>query len=237
MSESAEDGREEGELEARSAWLEVSDALLRGVGHALNNRVAALSAVAQVLAGSGEGGALREALSAETDRLQKVVELLRLLPHRWESAAEAARVDDPVRAAMELLPLHYELPELRYRWEGSTDLPPVLVEPSLLTHIFCLVGTAAAEMADATGASEVVFRGSSSGDVVEVTVSPGEGDEAIGALRVQLRGEAQSGTDAAAAAALVAKAGGELRIERGAGAFVATVSLPTLAAARRREQP
>src|SRR5215218_888257 len=130
---------------ADGPWLVVSDALLRGVGHAMNNRAAALSAVVQVLASSGPQGPLEGALRSETERLQRVVELLRLLPRRWESDPEPVLVEELVPSALELLALHSDLPETRFRWEANGALPPVLVEPSLLIHVLCLLGTAAAK--------------------------------------------------------------------------------------------
>ena len=187
---------------ADGPWLTVSDALLRGVGHALNNRAAALSAVVQVLASEADGP-LEGALRAETERLQRAVELLRLLPRRWDSEPEPVLVADLVKSAIELLVLHADLPELRYEWTPDGSLPPVLVEPSLLTHVLCLLGTAAAREAGRTGARSVAFRGSSTGEVVRVEVSVGEGNPAYAGPD-----EEGENTDADAARALLARAGG-----------------------------
>ena len=209
-------------------WLGVSDALLRGVGHALNNRAAALSAVVQVLA-SEENGPLEGALRAETERLQRAVELLRLLPRRWGSEPEPVLVDDVVRSAIELLVLHADLPELRYEWTADGSLPPTLVEPSLLTHVLCLLGTAAAREAGRTGARSGSFRGSSTAETVRVEVSVGEGNPAYAGV------SEEGGTaDADAAGALIARAGGSFEMEKKGGLRLA-FTLPTLAAARRRE--
>jgi hypothetical protein len=208
-------------------WLGVSDALLRGVGHALNNRAAAISAVVQVLASEAEGpleGALRE----ETERLQRVVELLRLLPRRWESEPEPVLVDDVVRSAIELLVLHADLPETRYEWTTEGSLPPVLAEPSLLTHVLCLLGTAAAREAARTGARSVALRGSSTGDAVRVEISVGEGNPAYASPD-----ERGGSADADAAGALLARAGGSFEVETEEGLKL-SFTLPTLAAARRR---
>ena len=212
---------------AEGAWLAVSDALLRGVGHAMNNRAAALSAVVQVLASEAEGP-LEGALRAETERLQRAVELLRLLPRRWDAEPEPVLVDDLMRSAIELLTLHSDLPETRYEWTSDGALPPILVEPSLLTHVLCLLGTVAARAAARTGARAVAFHGSSTGDVVRVEISVGEGREG-GAERA----EAEERVHAGAAEALLARAGGSFRMETEGGLRM-TFSLPTLAEARRR---
>jgi hypothetical protein len=215
---------------AEGAWLVVSDALLRGVGHAMNNRAAALSAVVQVLASSGPQGPLEGALRSETERLQRVVELLRLLPRRWESDPEPVLVGDLVPSALELLALHSDLPETRFAWEADGSLPPVLVEPSLLIHVLCLLGTAAAKEAARTGARAVSFRGSSDGDAVRVEIVVGEPDPSLADPAAP-----EGGEDPAAAEALLAHAGGELSVERD-GELRMAFRLPTLAAARRRER-
>lgn len=216
---------------AAGAWLDASDALLRGVGHALNNRVAALSALVQVLVTTGEGGPLHDALGEETRRLQRAVELIRLLPRRWDSPPEPLLVADAVRDALEILPLHPDLPVLRYDWVPETDLPPVLVEPTLFTHALCLVGQAAAEVAARAGAAAVSFRGSATDAEVTVAVVAGEAAAAEGA------GQDDAGAtgDPARAAPLMELAGGELRVvERSGRRLRVELRLPTLAEARRR---
>ena len=210
------------------AWLTLSDALLRGVGHAMNNRAAALSAVVQVLAATGPEGPLESALRSETGRLQRVVELLRLLPRRWESEPEPVLIGELVPSAIELLALHSDLPETRYAWEAEGGLSPVLIEPSLLIHVLCLLGTAAANEAARTGARAVTFRGSGSEDAVRVDILLGESDERLADPAAPGAGE-----DPMAAAALLARAGGELTMEN-EGELRLSFILPTLGAARRR---
>lgn len=228
MSDPRPGGRAEPLAEA---WLSVSDALLRGVGHALNNRVAALSAVVQVLAATGPGGPLHDALGEETARLQRAVELMRLLPRRWDSPPEPVLVPDAVREALEILPLHPDLPSLRYEWSYEGELLPVLVEPTLLTHAICLIGGAAGEAAARSGGAEVRFHGRGSETHVSVEISAGvEGVE--GEVR-----EEGAVADPASAAPLVERAGGELRVlERTPGRVRVELVLPTLAEARRRER-
>ncbi|MBW3627769.1 MAG: hypothetical protein KY464_00600 [Gemmatimonadetes bacterium] len=212
---------------AEGAWLAVSDALLRGVGHAMNNRAAAVSAVVQVLAASGEEGPLEAALRAETDRLQRAVELLRLLPRQWGSDPEPVRVEELIPNAIALLALHSDLPETRFDWDTDGPLPPVLVEPSLLIHLVCLLGTAAGQEAARTGARAVAIRGSASTEVVTLQVSVGEPNDAY-ADDATTGGE----VDPRSAGALLAMAGGDLTVEREDGLRV-KFTLPTLAAGRR----
>ena len=222
------DGTAGSQGETAEAWLTVSDALLRGVGHALNNRVAALSAVVQVLAATGEGGPLHDAMSSETLRLQRAVELIRLLPRRWDSPAEPVLVGDAVRDAMEILPLHPDLPSLRYEWAPEGELLPVLVEPTLLTHALCLVGLAAGEVAAHAGVPVVSFAGYGEESEVSVEVSAG--------TRAEPGGEPLEKSDPAAAAPLVEALGGELRVVERAERWIRVrLTVPTLAAGRRSE--
>lgn len=217
---------DEGNAPAAGAWLPVSDALIRGIGHALNNRVAALSAVVQVLAATGEGGPLHDALADETVRLQRAVELMRLLPRRWDAPPEPVLVPDAAREALELLRLHPELPAVRFEWSSEGDLLPVLVEPTLLTHALCLIGQVAGEAASRTGGTEVRFHGTGTATDVTVEVS------AVVGARSSEGGEGY--TDAAIAARLVEMAGGELRIvERGPGGLRLRLVLPALGESRR----
>jgi hypothetical protein len=207
-------------------WLALSDALVRGVGHAMNNRIAALSAVVQVLATSGQGGPLLEALSSESQRLLRTVDLMRLLPRRWEAEAEPVLLDDVIRSGMELLPLHADLPELAYVWEAEAELPPVLSEPSLLVHTACLMMARAAEAAVRGGASRILIRGTSRPETVIVSVGPDGGwPDADDALPRAEPGDS-------ALDRLARRIGGALRAD---GAAL-LLELPTLAEARRRQR-
>jgi hypothetical protein len=208
-------------------WLELSGGLLRGLGHALSNRIGAVRAVAQVLATDGAPSPLEAALIAETERLQRTADLLRLLPRR-AAEPEAVQLPDLVPDLIALLELHGDWFDIRYDWVVEGDPLPVRVEPSSFLHAVAIVMLAAAERADRTQERTVAARCRGSERVVEIEVRVvGEGAEegAEGGWRI----------DPAAAGPLLAAAGGtiETALERDGRRL--TVSLPTLPERRRRE--
>jgi hypothetical protein len=210
-------------------WRQLGDGLLRGIGHELNNRIGAVRAVAQVLTADGEPSPLEAALIAETERLQRVADLLRLLPRR-AAEPEAVQVADLVPELFALLELHSEWPDIRYRWEVEGEPLPVRVEPSTLLHALGIVMLAAAERADRTHGRTVAVRCRGTERELELEVRvPGEPAD----------GGAESGwrVDAGVAGPLLAELGGTLDAgpPEARGRRVA-VSLPTLPELRRRER-
>ena len=94
---------------ALAEWVELSDALMRGLVHALNNRITALSAFAELVGMGDEEFTPERVLPGELTRLHQVNGLFRLLVP-----------DDPGPEALELLPvlddalaLHAHHPRLR----------------------------------------------------------------------------------------------------------------------------
>lgn len=215
---------------AGEAWLEASDGLLAGVGHALNNRVAALAAVGQVIASTTEGP-LGAALSAESVRLQQAVHLLRLLVRRWSVEPEPVQLAEVLADVAELLSHHPDLREATLRVETEGSLPPLLAERSSLTHAFCILLIPAARAAERAGAGTLRVRCSATpvSVVVEVpfAAAPAAGNDEPPA----------AAEDPRAARGLIERAGGELSVrEEGDAAASLRVSLPTLQEARRRER-
>jgi hypothetical protein len=207
-------------------WLALSDALVRGVGHAMNNRIAALSAVVQVLTTSGQGGPLVDALAVEAQRLLRTADLMRLLPRRWDAEAEPVLLPEVIRSAMELLPLHADLPDLTYVWQSDAELPPVLSEPSLLAHTACMMMACAAEEAARSGATRILIRGTSGPETVSLSVGPESG----WAEYPPAVSDGESGEWALER--LARRAGGELRVEKEG----LVLEMPTLSEARRRQR-
>jgi hypothetical protein len=223
--------------EVREAWLEVSDDLLQGVGHALNNRVAALAAVGQVLAATTEGP-LTRALSAESSRLQRAVQLLRLLVRRWDAEAEPLTVQEVLDDVAELVSHHPRVRDVGLRVEAEAGLLPVRAERSSLTHAFCLLLAPAAEAAERGGEESVPVRctGTEREVLVEVPF-PSPSPSAEGDLESGHDRPPGAGVDPRSARGLVQRAGGELSVREEAGKPVALlVRLPTLVEARRRER-
>jgi signal transduction histidine kinase len=107
-------------------WLPVSAELITGVHHALNNRVGALSAVAQVLEGDMDPHhPLREALAMEVERLQTTVRTLALLPRRVGAAPEPIHLPGLLPLIMELLSYHLGVRDTECRVEGDGEPGPI----------------------------------------------------------------------------------------------------------------
>lgn len=230
------DGPDEAALaEVREAWLEVSDDLLQGVGHALNNRVAAMTAVGQVLAATTEGP-LTTALSAESSRLQRAVQLLRLLVRRWDAEPEPLTVQDVLDDVTELVSHHPRVHTAGLRVEAEAGLMPVRAERSSLTHAFCLLLAPAAEAAERRGEDSVPVRCSGTEQEVLVEI-PFSSPAAGGGEEAGYDPPPGAEVDPRSARGLIQRAGGELSVREEAGEPVALlVRLPTLVEARRRER-
>jgi hypothetical protein len=114
---------------AADDWAPVHDALLQGVVHACNNRVAALGGIVQLqehaLATPQEGFA---SLKAEVPRLRAMMELFRALMARRGDKREPARLSECARGAAALLAHH---PVAR-QWTVRVDDEPADAEPVLL---------------------------------------------------------------------------------------------------------
>jgi signal transduction histidine kinase len=202
------------------AWLRVSSEVISGVHHALNNRLGALSAVAQVLeAEMGSAHPLRSALVQEVDRLQATVRSLTLLPRREGASAEPVHLPDLLPSVVELFELHHGVRDTDCVVEGEGAVLPLYCEPNLLAHLLLTLLVAEGERARAAG-TRVVLR--YSGDDARVRV-------AIGA-----EGATEDGRDAMVAALRggVGELGGE--VAAGGGGYELT--LPTLPDVRRRER-
>jgi hypothetical protein len=114
---------------AADDWAPIHDALLQGVVHACNNRVAALGGIVQLqdhaLATPQEGFA---SLKAEVPRLRAMMELFRALMARRGDKREPVRLSECARGAAALLEHH---PVAR-QWTVRVDDEPADAEPVLL---------------------------------------------------------------------------------------------------------
>lgn len=123
-------------------WLALSEELLGGLVHALNNRVAALSACGE-LAILGDSQLLEDGvLATEIQRMQRTSALLELLPSR-DRPAEALELAPVLDDALQL---HAHHPRLRsiegvVEWEGT--ISPVRAPRWALVRLLVLLVDAA----------------------------------------------------------------------------------------------
>lgn len=207
--------------ETRARWLEVHDELLRGVTHALSNRVATMSAAAYMLEYDDVTGAQAAAsLRVETERMDAMLQLLRLLPSRDDREFEPVAPGDVIAQAVALHAHHCDLRDVRVVVTVSDTVLPVWVEPHAFLQAVLLALTSAKRSALATsGAVQLHVDGDT--EDVRVTIHPEPADASADSL---------AGRDVGAAAGCLQSAFGTAEARADGGCVL---TLPTLPAARR----
>ena len=202
---------------AGEAWLAVSDGLVGGVHHALNNRLGTVSALVQLAALDDSGGMdPARALRDELEHLGDTLRLLSMIPRRPGEEPIPLQLGDVLADALALAAQHREARDVEFDLEAAPDLLPVLCPETALVHALLALLVGAGAAARERGAARVAVR--CTGDERRVTV---EVEPETGA--------AGGGMAVAGVAALFAAAGGEA--EAAGGGIQAR--LPTLLAGRR----
>lgn len=193
---------------AEGAWAAEADALLRGLAHALSNRVAALTLASEEF-GVSDADVVAEArarVDEEVARLREVDRLLKLLPADGRARRDPLLPAEVLADAVALHAHHLELRDVPIVIEASGEPTPVRVVRSTLLRTFCVLLSAARR---ASGGGAVTARLQASAD--------------------EVRFECVPHGDAYGAAALATVIGGEMD--------GATLVLPSLAALRASEGP
>lgn len=215
------------ELAASDDWTDLVDGLLRGLGHALSNRVAGIAALVDIAA-DGESSAesdaeMRELMSGELDRLQSLNRLVKLLPRERMPLAEATVVSDVAADAVAVLAL---LPAARStQWEVRVDAAaqPVRVERWVLLRALVLAAAGCLAGQEAMrGRGTLHVTGDEERTRIVANAAGDGGGAGLGA-------EWRPGTTLRE---LTERLGAE--ITRSANGI--TIALPTLQAVRRRER-
>lgn len=201
------------ESESCSAeWLSLSDELLAGLVHGLNNRTTALSVFAELAdlgdTQIGAGGVMR----AEVERLQRVTALLGMLPARHQGA-EALQLEPVLNDAIELHAQHPRMRSFECVVQRSGDLQPVRVARWLLLRLLVVLVHAAKESADQLRRERVTIRLTGDADTVSLSAF------------IQRDGSGYATELATRCGGALARVGDELQL-----------TLPSLTAVRRREQ-
>jgi hypothetical protein len=209
-------------------WLETIDAIIRGMGHALNNRALALGATLESLDPRKPiGGPTSAALSRESERLADQLRQFRILPFDVNREPIALLLHDVLSAALQLHRSHTSVGEVPCYLEGQLDTPPVLAAESALIHATLVLLTALKGFAAPNGVVRIAYSGTA--DEAKITFlaqrDPSDDSDALHAQGV-IR-------PSSLAAALLASA--RVQIEQSLSPDVATVvwTLPSLKAMRR----
>ena len=211
-------------------WGVVGESLLGGLHHALNNRVAALSAISQVLrAGMTDATPLVSSLSSEVARLEETVAMLSLLRRARTQRPEPVQLPELVASLTPLLGQHNDLKEIEFVATADPGVLPVWAERDLLTRVLLTLLVAVGLEAEWGGRRRV-----------RITY---HGDEAIVTVRVACE-QVEDGTmspdpsitrlDARGSADAVRAMGGELEAKVCEGGETTyELRLPSLLAARK----
>ncbi len=164
------------------AWSTVSETLVRGLAHALSNRIATLATVAELLRVGGEDPvAVSEMLGVESRQLEDLLEQMRAVSTRQPSRLEAMRLSDAVAGAMALHSYHPERRSIAITVEPGDESRPVLAEAIRLQREMVVLLDAATNAALTHGSRAVRVRFGLHGKVGVVRVLVGDA-AATGAL-------------------------------------------------------
>jgi hypothetical protein len=137
---------------AAAEWTRIVEDVMRGIGHALNNRAAALSAVIELTAPPAEEPAvIREILRGEMDKVQAIVQVLRSVGGA-RSDAEAFTPGDVAGDARLVLEYHAEWRD-RIPGIDAGGAAPIRAPRWMFTR--ALVALACAMLPSRTGAGAV----------------------------------------------------------------------------------
>jgi hypothetical protein len=132
-------------------WLVIHDAVFAGLNHALSNRVMGLESFVTIA--TRRGSADWNTLAAEAARLEKLLQLYRLLEVSASERAEPMHVSEPTADAMDLLGHHLALREVPVVSDGAPAEAVVSLPRRLAARAFLVLLHEAARRADRDGAT------------------------------------------------------------------------------------
>jgi signal transduction histidine kinase len=204
-------------------WLSVHDDLLRGLTHALSNRLGTISATAYMV--ELQPASTAATLRSESERLDSLLTLFRLLPRRADAMAEPVIPTDILGQAIAIAAHHPEARDMPVQIVPEGDLQPAYAEPGQLAMALCVALGTARRCAGSGGT--ITVRVSSSTEYVELeTRGLGATDAPAGAH------DHDSPHDLAAINWLLRAVDGAATL----GEAGLVVRVPTLQAARRSQR-
>jgi len=202
-------------------WLTIHDDLLRGLTHAISNRLATVTASASVLeAGLVPDHRVIEGLQRDADRLEGLLQALRQLPQGLAGELEPLLLADALAGARRLVEEHPALRGRSVQVHPVGDVLPVRAEPAAVLHAAAVALLAAARCSPAV----IVVTLETTGDVVRLQArGDGGTDDPVQELLHR---------DAEAIRWLLTTSAGHATVLPEGCAF----TLPTLPASRRRSR-
>ncbi len=159
---------------AAEHWLPVYEALVQGLMHALNNRVAALSGIVQLYqAQLSTGDEGMQQLTGEVEKLRQLLTTMRGGLGVRPAKREPMRLGDAFQTAASLLAYHLEARQAQYTApQDSGDVEPVFLHSADALRFALLTYLAAARATGKGGAVTAVLARLGDDTVVTVT-APG----------------------------------------------------------------
>ncbi|MEO7362830.1 MAG: hypothetical protein ABI120_21035 [Gemmatimonadaceae bacterium] len=208
-----------GANEAAARWLAIHDELLRGITHALSNRIATIGATSYMLEhGDVAVAQTIEALRVESERMDTLLQQLRQLPARPGADAEPMTVGDLCAGAIRLHAHHGDWRDVECEVVEDPDVYPIWGEPQAVMHALLVALTAAKR--NAIPGSRIRLHISGDTSVVRISASAPNANDT---------GATLDSADASAARWLLASHGGSAR----ALEYGCELEVPTLLAVRR----
>lgn len=137
-------------------WAELCEALMRGLVHAFNNRIAAMSASVQLLA-MGDEDISPEVLPAELSQLEQTTAHLRALCAE-KRPAEAIEIVPVVLEAIALHAYHPRLRDIRCEMQLTSELVPLRVPRWALSRLLLVLIGQAKHASERAGRDSFVLR-------------------------------------------------------------------------------
>ncbi|MBI2406696.1 MAG: hypothetical protein HYV19_00145 [Gemmatimonadetes bacterium] len=208
-----------GAADGRNAWLQIHHALFAGLNHALSNRVMGIESALTI---SERRGVVDWSLmTGEQARLERLLQLYRLLEVVEGERAEPMHISEPVADANDLLAHHLELRDVAVESDPVPPTAVVSLPRRLAARSFLVLLYEAARRAHPEAPS---VRWSFEAGVDDITVM----------ATVRPAPDADPGDAMLAAALLVGAAPGAVWSVRDPGrSYAAAMKLPLLHAGRR----
>ncbi|HYW51662.1 MAG TPA: hypothetical protein VE861_13700 [Gemmatimonadaceae bacterium] len=229
MTAGTERGREPAWVDVL-AWFDTIDAIIRGLGHSLNNRALALGATIESMDSRRPvGQELSSVLTREAERLAEQLRQLRALPFAAESEPMPLLLRDVLTAAVQLHRAHASLGTVPVYLDGTADAPPVLAPESRLMHALLVTLTALKDYASPGGVVRIDYAGTAELAEIRFTAERDPSDAHTSATPSLVRPTALT-------AALLHAARIEIEQRIGPQSATITWALPSLRAMRRLQR-
>jgi len=147
---------EPGQPRGAERWLSIHDDLLRGLTHAISNRLATITAAAGVLdVHEAPDPRFIDGLRSDADRLDGLLTLLRQLPRRADASVEPMLLTDALQSACRLVEEHAIMRGRVITTVLVGDVMPVRAEPGAVLHAMSVALLAAARRGGGTIVAEL----------------------------------------------------------------------------------